>query len=124
MRRSTERSIRERALGRALAVGHLVQLALGVAHGEHRAHDHGGERLAVRDRALDLLHRHRLARARARVTRAPVRVAEQAVAEHALRLGEADRRRRELLAEARRRHVDVGEVRRVAALVEERSIAR
>ena len=53
------------------------------------------------------------------IAREPVRVVEQAVAEHRLRLGVGHRRGRVFLREARRVLHHVGEVRGVAALVEQ-----
>ena len=110
---------RQDPLGGQLVVGQLVERALAVAHREHGPRVPGRHGLARVDPVLDQLPGHGHTLGVERIARLPVGVVEDAVEEHALRLAEEDRRGRELLPEAGGGHVDVREVRRVPALVEQ-----
>ncbi len=103
----------------ALSFVHGVEIPLEVGHQRDLALVEGAKRLACLDHRLDQRIRDRLPRRISGVALEPVRVIQQAVAEHRLGLGVGHGGGRELLGEAGGVAGDIGKVRRMATLVEQ-----
>ncbi len=103
----------------AFALCHGVEIPLEVGHQRDLALVEGAKRLARGDHGLDERIGDRLPRRISGIALEPVRVIQQAVAEHGLGLGIGHGGGRELLGEAGGIAGDIGKVRRVAALVEQ-----
>ncbi len=103
----------------ALGLVHGVEIPLEVGHQRNLALVEGAKRLARGDHRLDERIGDRLPRIIPGVALEPVRVVQQAVAEHGLGLGIGHGGGRELLGEAGGIAGDIGKVRRVAPFMEQ-----